>query len=154
MTKLAMLGNVGSPRERGEALQKSIIAFLEGDHATRIWWGAGKGVDFLAVEVKAKDGSRWFMGRMRYLKDNVLFGSDDEKEGVACACGPEVSDYEWRKLAWCYTAAALIDGVLPEEHAIDARTPEELMEAMRKVVTDHGGRCASMTVTPKKEPGQ
>ena len=71
----------------------TVLAFAPTDHVTRFWLGNGvdrngRNVDLLFGEVRAEDGSMFFMGRVREHFDDKVWDTSDEKHIVQLGIGP------------------------------------------------------------------
>ncbi|KKL64794.1 hypothetical protein LCGC14_2161460 [marine sediment metagenome] len=96
---------------RGLIEHGGILAFVQTDHVVRFWLGDGQGVDYLAGEVRAQDGSRFLFGRIRYHQDDKIFGSEDHKVCSSLGAGPGLPDSTWSQAVEAMTALTAFSGI-------------------------------------------
>lgn len=127
------VGNPVITLERRALLETgTILAFLNTDKVVRFWLGDAPGLDFLAGEALAPDGTRWLFGRLRYhVDDNVMPGtSGDRKEVSQIAAGPEVPAAQWQEVVDLYLSVAEREVDRHQEVEVNG-SPMQFMEKLQ-----------------------
>lgn len=150
---------MGSPtltQERIDLLASgTVMALLDSDHVAQLWFGTGPGADYLAVESRAEDGSRFMFSRVRLIVDDKLWGSDDLKHTTQVACGPDVPDEDWDH------AKSIVNSFVREEYGVEVQGPvqvdggfERLTRVMQDTLTKAGWQVSFLKIDDENKDRQ
>lgn len=107
---------VGSPvltAQRESILRTGVVmGILPGDTVHELWLGNGPGVDYLGVTCSDPNGTRFVFARLRIHMDDKLFSSEDVKDVVQIAFGPEIPWPVWSRVCRQTREAARAAGLL------------------------------------------
>lgn len=127
-----------SPQRRRAFETGAIIAMLDGDRIDRLIFGTAAGADAMFVEYRiAEDDTRFLLGRYRIHQDDKLHESEDMKQVVQLAAGPEVPPDVWRQ--GTTSALWLGHGFFEwHEHDCGGCSPEEFYQILPEVMGQAG----------------
>ena len=153
------IGNVKITAVREQVLSMGVVIAMDlDDHVERLWFGTGQSekgqsLDLLLVEVRAVDGGKFLMGRVRFKVDEKLHFSADHKEILQIAICPEQlaadNGERWRLLVQGVIQGSKRFGVSEiHEHEVNG-DQERMIEVMQregpKVGIEVGGKFVSST---------